>query len=542
MAFLIPHNHAPGLSSIVQRLESFIFKCQQTIQTLTSSCNALSSGDPTCMLRGFCAAEDVLAHLQEQAADTREKIARLHQTTPYPRFIDSIPEDILSYIFCLVVAESSPDDDPVMDKYQREDTHLRCPERIIQVNRRWRHIALGTALLWTRIIADGRHSLKRTVRWLTLSQRAPLSVLWRRHTKELPVLASHISRIESLNLMVKSAALKVLTSSLLIPLAPSGMLKSLSLFWEDDYDYEIIDVDDDYITLPLTPAVAEALFSSIRHFELDSVLLPQPLPLRNLLSLRLAHLRLEWRMVQGILASSPYLQSLALCRLAFSDQLPDSRDHTLANLPVYHHLRELEIFHLMFSGINLSAHCPWSVLHAIAAPSLVRLVVHGEWYPSEAVNNVVSAAGSSLEEVDISMRGVVELNGPKLDNIVSALVDGQADPYPSSLLPLRSLTISHMVRQDRILSDPHIAALGRRCRSLVSLKLCGMSFSPEALLAMVQDRNGVSEGDNQRNIGLAFLQTTLRFNGDAVRELKGLGVVVVDGLPPDAKEWEAEST
>ncbi|KAG8997119.1 hypothetical protein FRB94_007852 [Tulasnella sp. JGI-2019a] len=114
MALLDPSDHdsASGINNIVHRLESFVSQCQRTIQTLSQCCNGLSSGDATLMLRGFCEARGALTDLERQASDTGETILRIHEKTPYPRFVDKIPEDILRHIFCLVTEEDGPEDVP----------------------------------------------------------------------------------------------------------------------------------------------------------------------------------------------------------------------------------------------------------------------------------------------------------------------------------------------------------------------------------------------------------------------------------------------
>ncbi|KAG8982800.1 hypothetical protein FRB95_001644 [Tulasnella sp. JGI-2019a] len=229
------HDSASGISNIVHQLGSFVSQCQHTIQTLLESCHGLSTGDATLMLRGFCEARVALIDLEHQASETGEAIQRIHERTPYPRFVDKLPDDILSHIFCLVTEEDGPEDVPAgVESYdymgafdKRIPRPQRFPEQVILVNHQWRSVGLGTALLWTRIIGDPEHPLERIARWLARSQQAPLSVLWGRN-EGLSLLIPHKSHIKSLDAIVWEHQTEPFVS-LLQPLAQMSILNSLSL-------------------------------------------------------------------------------------------------------------------------------------------------------------------------------------------------------------------------------------------------------------------------------------------------------------------------
>ncbi|KAG8871402.1 hypothetical protein FRB97_008717 [Tulasnella sp. 331] len=535
MALVDAHAHPPGLSNIVQRLESFISKCQQTIQILTSSSIGLSSSDATFMLRGFCNADVALADLEKQAAETRETIGMIHQTTPYPRFVDKLSEDILSYIFRLATQEVMPDDVPVGDEYY-DDCHegddedippppLRFPEQIVQVSRRWRTVGLGAALIWTRIVADPKHPPERMARWLRLSQQAPLSVHWARQAAELHVLMPHISRIKSLDLVIPAEEAFFVTINLLLPTAATKQHALLRLALSTSgRNYRGAHIDHREWT-----SNSNELFSSIRHFSSKSVLLTWSWPIRNLLSLHLESLDLEWPKLRDVLASSPDLERLTLHDLHIADLPPNGRNQTITALPVFHHLEVLEILELHF--LWYPRHSQPSILQAIRAPALVKLAVYGEWNAQEAIMSLLSAS-PFLEDVGL---GLTE-EQPRLDDMLAALT--KTPPLHLKTLAITNPSRRYIGDQAHIvdISDASMYAL-RKCTELSNLKLGGLDWHIEGLIAMVSARKGPDLGVSGLGSGLTYFQTS-RHLGDEKAELERLGVVVVDDLPSDADEWD----
>ncbi|KAG9032251.1 hypothetical protein FRB95_001647 [Tulasnella sp. JGI-2019a] len=429
MALLDPSDHdsASGINNIVHRLESFVSQCQRTIQTLSQCCNGLSSGDATLMLRGFCEARGALTDLERQASDTGETILRIHEKAPYPRFVDKLPDDILRHIFCLAVEEVAPEDIPTeIEPYD----HLgvasevisqpqRFPEKVILVNRQWRSVGLGSALIWTRIIGDAKHPLKRIAKWLERSQQASLSVHWGRNTHELSLLVPHMSRIKSLDVIMRASQTGHFVDLLLQPLAKTSILNSLSL--SPVVDYHPVHLD-------LTSASAAGTFGSLRYFTATSILLGWSWPMRNLLSLHLMNLDVAWPKLQDVLAASPELQQLALVNLKIQDYPSLKDDSRGATLPVFHHLWTIRMSNLGYSREDV--HTQPTILHRIRAPAIISLAIDNEYNAWSALSALVLVGKASLENLNVNL-----MNDPILDNLIAALTDAPA-------LRLKTLTLT----------------------------------------------------------------------------------------------------
>ncbi|KAG9032246.1 hypothetical protein FRB95_001642 [Tulasnella sp. JGI-2019a] len=481
------------------------------------------------MLRGFCEAEVALAALERQSSSTRETISVIHETTPYPRFIDRLPDDVLSHIFCLVAADVAPEDVPVGNEYYDlvEDgeegvpqplsrPQPRFPEQIILVNRRWRNVGLGTAVIWTRIISDPKHPPERIARWLARSEEAPLSVHWARHAEDLSLLISHIPCIATLDLIMRADEADEITHRLLQPLASMPILSSLSLSSNTHYRGVYLD---------LASVSAPGAFTSLRHLAATSVLLLDwSWPIRNLLSLELESLDVEWPKIRNVLSASPNLQRLKLVDLNIQNYPPPSDDSPVAIFPIFYHLQTIRMVDLRYSWYPV--HTQPSILQAIRAPSIVSLIIHGEWNVQAALAALVLGGGASIENLSV---GLTE--EPILHNLITTLTDTPPRRLKTLMISHYYLSFDNPHHHD--ISDAGMLALGR-CASLRSLKLFGVSFSEGALRAMITERM------KDPASGLTDLQTTMHI-GDVKGDLERLGVVVSDGVPWDAEAWNTWS-
>ncbi|KAG9032245.1 hypothetical protein FRB95_001641 [Tulasnella sp. JGI-2019a] len=432
-----PSDHSPAntIHDIVYQLESFISQCQQTIQTLSQSCHGLSSSDATLMLRGFCGAEVALAALERQALDTRQTISEIHEAIPYPRFVDKLSEDVLSYIFCLAAAEVAPEDVPVEiesyglldNKYDADEgdqgvlqsLKARFPEQIVLVNRRWRRIGLANALIWTRIIRDPKHRMDRVTRWLARSQRAPLSVHWAQYAKQLPLLVPHLPRIKLFDLVIRGEEADDV-SHFLQHLSSMPMLSRLSLS-------SITKCRGEYVWPKLVRAVEPP--SSLRHFAATSMLLDWTWPIRNLISLQLEDVDIDWPRFRDIFSASPDLQRLTLVNLGIRNY-PPSEDDPIPPSSILYHLENIQILDLTYPWYSMHTQLPGSP--ETRAPAVINLAVHTEQNVRAALLAFVSGGKASLESLGV---GVGE--EPILDDIFAALTD-------TPPLRLKTAVISHL--------------------------------------------------------------------------------------------------
>ncbi|KAG8982791.1 hypothetical protein FRB94_007858 [Tulasnella sp. JGI-2019a] len=469
-------------------------------------------------------------NLGAQASETRETVSTIHETTPHPSFVDNLSEDILSYIFRLVVAETSPEDIPLgrecyffVDKAENDGeippllprAQLRFPEEVILVNRRWRNVGLGTALMWTRIIYDLKHPPERVARWLERSRQAPLSVHWAGHAVNLPLLLPHMHRIECLDLRIWPDDGDEIARRLLQPLASMSTLNGLSVSSVSNYRGV-------YLNLGFIN-VANA-FNSLRHFmAYPCVTLPWSWPIRNLLSLELdgVDTSIEWPHIRDVLSASPNLQQLTLINLDIRNCPPPDDDNLMATLPVFYHFETIWISDLRYSCDHLRPRP--SILQAIRAPAITNLVINQERNIRAALIALALGGSASLESLSIGLTGE-----PMLEDLITALTDSLTTRLDTLMISYRPSPAFHPYYHT--ISVSSMLALGK-CTSLQSLKLSGVTFPHEALVAMVKERK------RNTGSGLDELYTSSRI-ADVKEDLERLGVFVVDEVPYTAQEWD----
>ncbi|KAG8992869.1 hypothetical protein FRB94_011259 [Tulasnella sp. JGI-2019a] len=135
------HTTASGVAKIIQHAQFMVNQCLKTTQAIEMNIERLSSRKPGSMLQGYLDLEAVLGSLGTQIDETLQTISTIHGRTPYPRPIDNLPEEILSYVFRLGVAEVVEDGSVGVrsQTLHREDAsgsrRLALPEILGQVSR-----------------------------------------------------------------------------------------------------------------------------------------------------------------------------------------------------------------------------------------------------------------------------------------------------------------------------------------------------------------------------------------------------------------------
>ena len=130
---------------------------------------------------------DIMEHIQTLRRRAFEEKAKKKHPIPLGTPVDSLPNELLSYIFTLgSEAEEDGDDDDVEDEDVEEDEYgsaiLRRPRRlpfkvlVSHICRRWRTVVIETSTLWTHLDFAEGPPFHKSCTWLERSKRCVLDI------------------------------------------------------------------------------------------------------------------------------------------------------------------------------------------------------------------------------------------------------------------------------------------------------------------------------------------------------------------------------